>query len=292
MPNGKQNCSSAEPVVVIEAIRGPTRRFERSPTGSGRVCKDVGMCVDHDAALPALPKGPNEVTTNRILLEAADGNVFDALSAVPTGGTGGAAVVVLPDVRGLFGFYEDLACQFAAHGYPSVAIDYFGRTAGTGDRPSDFPFMDHVALTTSEGLNADIAAAIAHLRGDAPAMPIHTVGFCFGGTVSWAAATHGHGLAGVIGFYGKPDADRPAGDGPIWDRCGLMDTRVLALMGGDDPSIPAENIDRFRRAMEAAGVDHEVVVYPGAPHSFFDRSQADFTAESLDAWQRMVEFIG
>src|SRR5665811_1070955 len=71
---------------------------------------------------------------------------------------------------------------------------------------------------------------------------IYTVGFCFGGNVSWGAATHDHGLAGAVGFYGKPDADRPAGDGPIWDRCHLIECPVVALFGGDDPGIPAENI--------------------------------------------------
>lgn len=249
------------------------------------------MCVDHDARLPALPTGAHDPTGERLILEAADGTRFNAYAARPGTPSSNKAVLVLPDVRGLFGFYEDLACQFAAHGYPSMAIDYFGRTAGTDDRPGDFPFMEHVAQTTSEGLNADIAATVAAMREDDPNTEIYTVGFCFGGTVSWAAATHGHDVAGVIGFYGKPDADRPAGDGPIWDRCDLIESKLLALFGGADPSIPAENIERFQAALESAGVDNEVVTYPGAPHSFFDRSQDAHTAESLDAWNRMIAFI-
>jgi carboxymethylenebutenolidase len=73
------------------------------------------------------------------VLEAADGNLFNAFVATPAGQATSTAVLVLPDVRGLFGFYEDLACQFAAHGHRSMAIDYFGRTAGTDDRTADFP---------------------------------------------------------------------------------------------------------------------------------------------------------
>jgi carboxymethylenebutenolidase len=225
------------------------------------------------------------------VLEAADGNLFNAFVATPAGQATSTAVLVLPDVRGLFGFYEDLACQFAAHGHRSMAIDYFGRTAGTDDRTADFPFMDHVAQTTSAGLNADIAAGVAALRADDSNAKIYVVGFCFGGNIAWGAATHGHGLDGAIGFYGKPDADRPAGDGPIWDRCDLIECDVLALFGGDDPGIPPENIERFRAALAAAGVTHDVVTYPGAPHSFFDRSQSDFVDESLDAWNRIVGFI-
>lgn len=249
------------------------------------------MCVDHDARLPALPEGSQQAVADRIVLEAPDGNRLNAFVADPADDAAGAAVVVLPDVRGLFGFYEDLAERFAEHGYRSIAIDYFGRTAGTEPRDAEFPFMDHVAATTSEGINADISAGVHHLREQDPNTRIYAVGFCFGGTVAWSAATHGHGLAGVVGFYGKPDIDRPAGDGPIWHRCHLIESRLLALFGGADPAIPRENISRFESALEAAGVDHETVVYPGAPHSFFDRSQEDFTAESLDAWDRIVDFL-
>jgi carboxymethylenebutenolidase len=249
------------------------------------------MCVDHDARLPALPAGSHETSGERFSLRAADGTDFLAFLAEPEGEAKRAAVLVLPDVRGLFGFYEDLACQFAAHGYRSLAIDYFGRTAGTEPRPADFEFMPHIAQTNTAGLNADIAAGVARLRDSDPGVEVYAVGFCFGGNIAWGAATHDHGLAGVVGFYGKPDADRPAGDGPIWDRCHLMKGRVLALFGGDDPGIPPENIERFSASMTEAGVDHEVVTYPGAPHSFFDRSQADFLAESQDAWTRIVAFI-
>jgi carboxymethylenebutenolidase len=249
------------------------------------------MCVDHDARLPALPTGSHATSGERFALESADSTSFLAYSAEPEGESQGAAVLVLPDVRGLFGFYEDLACQFAAHGYRSLAIDYFGRTAGTDPRPADFEFMPHIAQTNTAGLNADIAAGVAWLRNSQPEVEVYAVGFCFGGNIAWGASTHGHGLAGVVGFYGKPEADRPAGDGPIWDRCHLMEGRVVALFGGDDTGIPAENIERFEASMAEAGVDHEVVTYPGAPHSFFDRSQADFVAESQDAWTRILTLI-
>lgn len=249
------------------------------------------MCVDHDADLPALPAGTHTAAAERLVLTAADGNRFNAVVATPETPTGQPGVLVLPDIRGLFRFYEDLACRFARHGYPALAMDYFGRTAGTEPRDADFAFMEHVGQTTSAGMNADIAAAVGHLGAAAGEAPLYSVGFCFGGNMSWAASTHGHGLAGVIGFYGKPEADRPAGDGPIWDRCGLIDGRLLALFGGADPGIPPENVSRFTAALEVAGTDHEVVTYPDAPHSFFDRSQGDFATESTDAWNRMISFM-
>jgi carboxymethylenebutenolidase len=62
-------------------------------------------------------------------------------------------------------------------------------------------------------------------------------------------------------------------------------------MGGDDPVIPRENVEAFERALEEAGVEHEIVTYPGAPHSFFDRKQDEFADASEDAWQRTLAFL-
>ncbi len=247
------------------------------------------MCVDADAVPPLVATGT--ASTRRLTLEAADGTSFNAFEARAADQPSPAAVIVLPDVRGLFPFYEELAARFAEAGHDALAIDYFGRTAGTAARGEDFEFMPHVGETTSAGINADIAAAAAHLRRRRPDVALFTVGFCFGGTCSWAATTHGHRLAGAVGFYGKPDIDRPAGDGPFLDRCDRVASPLLALMGGDDPGIPASTVAALEAALERAGVDHEVVTYPGAPHSFFDRRQADFAAESADAWQRVLAFI-
>lgn len=247
------------------------------------------MCVEANAQPPIPSNG--QANTRRLMLEAADGTAFNAFEALAGEEPTDAAVIVLPDVRGLFPFYEELASRFAEAGHDAVAIDYFGRTAGTAPRGEDFEFMEHVALTTSGGINADIAAAAGHLRARHPDVALFTVGFCFGGTCSWAAATHGHGLAGAVGFYGRSDIDRPSGDGPFLERCPQVEAPILALMGGADPSIPAEAIADLEAALERAGAEYEVVTYPGAPHSFFDRRQTDFADESADAWRRVLDFV-
>jgi carboxymethylenebutenolidase len=66
---------------------------------------------------------------------------------------------------------------------------------------------------------------------------------------------------------------------------------VLALQGGADANITAEANDEFERALERAGVEHEVITYDGAPHSFFDRKQEDFAEASEDAWNRVLRFV-
>ncbi len=245
------------------------------------------MCFDHDSE-PPIASGDRPITSRAFTLTAADGNEFMAFEAMG-GEPSAAAVVVLPDVRGLFQFYKDLAERFAAAGHDAVAIDYFGRTAGLGERSNDWDFWPHVRATTLEGVRADASAAVARLRQAAPDRAVFTVGFCFGGSNSWHQAASGHGLAGAVGFYGRPRRD----DGvSVIDRVGEMECPILALMGGDDPGIPHDMVDDFAAALDAAGVEHDVVVYPGAPHSFFDRKYEDFADESADAWRRVLEFIG
>jgi carboxymethylenebutenolidase len=173
-----------------------------------------------------------------------------------------------------------------------VAIDYFGRTGGVAKRDADFPYMDHVAQARTPQIAADVRAAVEYLRspegGECGAL--FTLGFCFGGQQSWLQAAAGHGLAGVIGFYGRPGPTRDGAPGPV-ERSQEFECPVLALMGGADPAIPQEQVDELKRALEAAGVKHEVVVYPGAPHSFFDRSYEEHADASADAWKRVLAFI-
>ena len=147
--------------------------------------------------------------------------------------------------------------------------------------------MEHVAQTTPDQVQSDVRAAVDWLRGEG-AGSIFTVGFCFGGRNSWFAAAGGHGLKGAVGFYGQPA--RRESPGPI-DRAGEMEAPILALQAGDDQNITAENNAAFDEALTEAGVEHEVVTYPGAPHSFFDRKQEDFADASEDAWNRTLAFI-
>ena len=247
------------------------------------------MCFDLDSAPPIPAISGAAVSHDDLTLEAADGNRFAAFVASPEEAAR-TGVVILPDVRGLYRFYEELALRFAERGYPAIAFDYFGRTAGAEKRGDDFEYMPHVQQTTPEGVQADVGACVAHLRASGVATVV-TVGFCFGGRNSWLAAASGHDLACAIGFYGRPGEGRPSGSpGPL-QRAGDMTAPILALQGGDDPGIPAEESQAFDEALTAAGVEHEVVIYPGAPHSFFDRKYEEFAADSEDAWNRVLAFI-
>ena len=245
------------------------------------------MCFELDSLPPILVISGGALAHERVTLEASDGNELAAFAALPDE-PGTIGVVVLPDVRGLYRFYEELALRFAERGYPAVAIDYFGRTAGVSERGDDFEYPPHVQQTTPEGIQADVGAAVEYLRGKG-VEHVFSVGFCFGGRNSWLAAAGGHGLAGAVGFYGNP-GERDGLPGPTL-RASEIAAPIRALQAGDDANITAEANAAFDEALTAAGVEHEVVTYEGAPHSFFDRKQEEFADASADAWRRTLEFL-
>ena len=201
------------------------------------------MCFELDSLPPIPPIEGGAVDHRDLILESADGNRFAAFAALPEE-PGGNGVVILPDVRGLYRFYEELALRFAERGIAAVAIDYFGRTVGTDKRGDDFEYMEHVAQTTPEGIQADVRSAVEWLR-EAGSNSIFTVGFCFGGRNSWLSAAGGHGLVGAVGFYGHPG--QRESPGPT-QRAGEIDAPILALQAGDDQNITAELNAEFDEA--------------------------------------------
>jgi carboxymethylenebutenolidase len=256
------------------------------------------MCFDLDSSPPIPAAAGIVVEREPLILTAADGNRFKAFHAWPAEPTG-KAIVILPDVRGLYRYYEELAVRFAEAGVEAIAIDYFGRTAGIGDRDESFDSGPHVAQTTWAGLSADIVAAAAFLgdrglrvAGTAPARPaIFVTGFCMGGRNAFLAATLGLRLAGVIGFYGWPGGPSRNDTPAPTETVGQFDCPVLGIFGGADQGIPLAVVQAFRDALAEARVESEIVVEPDAPHSFFDRKQTEFQTQSDDAWSRVRRFI-
>jgi carboxymethylenebutenolidase len=194
-------------------------------------------------------------------------------------------MVVMPDVRGLHHFYKELAERFAEAGIDAVAIDYFGRSAGIGDRSESFEYQPHVEKTTQENIALDVAAAMAYLKstdgGDVNS--VFTVGFCFGGSSSWNQSALNPGLNGCIGFYGRPQRSEPY--------ISRMKAPLLLLVAGADAATPVEVSKEFERKLTAAGVPHEMHIYEGAPHSFFDRTYDQWKDACDDAWRRMLAFV-
>ena len=241
------------------------------------------MCFELDSEPPIPRISGAAVSHDDLVLESEDGNRFAAFRALPEEllqlSTG---VVILPDVRGLYRFYEELALRFAERGYAALAFDYFGRTAGIEKRPEDWDYMPLVQQLTNEQVQADVGACVQDLR-TLGCTSVVTVGFCYGGSSSWAAAASGHGLAGAVGFYGRPSR--------MLELVPSLEAPILALQGGADQAISHEDNVEFEQALSDAGKEYELVEYEGAPHSFFDRKQEEFQDASDDAWRRTLDFI-
>ena len=245
----------------------------------------VRMCHTDDSRAPEPPRKGPVGEHGELELSTSDGSRFRAFRAIPAQAAV-AGMVILPDVRGLHPFYEDLTMRFAEAGFATVAIDYFGRSAGIGKRDDSFDWKSHFQQVTTEGVAHDVRAAVEQLRGNAkgPPLAIFTVGFCFGGANSWRQSGEGHGLAGCIGFYGGHPMDRAGSAIP------RMTAPLLMLLAGADQGTPPAEFEEFAQKVRAQGVEVESHTYSGAPHSYFDRSFAEHAEACRDSWKRILDF--
>lgn len=245
------------------------------------------MCYDDDARAPIPAGARGQAHGEDRVLTAADGNRFAAYLARPAQ-TSNAQVLIYPDIRGLHQFYKDLALRFAELGIAALSIDYFGRSAGLTARTNDFDYKPHAQQLQFAGLLADTRAALASLEKQ---QATFIVGFCMGGSFSLLASTENLGLAGVIGFYAGLSRQLAGTGGSVLDLSVKVRYPFLGLFGGADQSIPATQVHTLDKKLDQAGVEHQLVIYPGAPHSFFDRRATDYAEASHDAWTRLLAFI-
>ncbi len=249
------------------------------------------MCSDPDSHPPIDPAAHSSASGHEIGLIVEDGSrctAYQADAARPTG----IGIIVLPDYNGLTGFYRELALRFAEDGIDAVAIDYYDRIAGPPPRDASFEPQRLAGQTKWTELQADVTAAAAHLRMRRHVESLFSIGFCFGGRVSFLLGSlPALRMAGVIGFYGWPvgpflnDTPAPAAV------AGKLESPVLRIFGGADQKIPATDVESFRKALAAASVEHDIRTYENAPHSFFDRAQADHAEAATDAWSAVRRFI-
>ena len=209
------------------------------------------MCFDYDSRPPELPADlvcppiAGGAAAELLTLTSDDGTAFSAaLAQAPESDEPG--VVIIPDVRGLYPFYIELAERFAEAGHHAIAFDYYGRTAGLGPRDDEFDYGPHREQVKLDQAVDDLAATAAELRKRTGAGPPVTVGFCFGGSLSFiAGASPDLDLAGVVGLYGVLDPSRFDGRG-VLTQAADIERPVLGLFGGADQAIPTGADRRVR----------------------------------------------
>jgi len=251
------------------------------------------MCHDHNALPPEPPETGKQASSEDLLLTSLDGTPYAASIARPAQ-IGTAQVIIFPDAKGLRQFYKDLAFRFAEQGILALTLDYYARSAGPGPRDETFDPRPHMGQLQRESFLDDVRSAIACLNKEAgtQARRTFTVGFCAGGALSLLTGTSDVAVDGVIGFYGTVNMPLYQGEaGSIAGQAQRTHVPVLALYGDADEYVPVSTIKEYEQGLEAAGIEQEVIIYPGVPHSFFDRRATAFAHDSEDAWRRVLAFI-
>jgi carboxymethylenebutenolidase len=249
------------------------------------------MCHDANSAPPVFSEPKTAVHSRRQILTSPGQAQFAAFLATPEE-SAGTGVVILPDIRGLHPFYEQLAPRVAEHGHTALAIDYFGRTAGTAPRGASFQHMEHILRVSRQTIDADILTAASFLRSAAgpQCKNIFALGFCFGGRQAFFASAARFGFSGVVGYYGALGPYPNGATGPL-QHAAELSAPILGLFGGADHGISGKDVAAFDAALTRNGVDHDFVIYPDAPHSFFDIKYSEHAAACADSWRRVLAFL-
>ncbi len=212
-------------------------------------------------------------------LEARDGHKFDAYRARADSDLR-AGLVVIQEIFGVNSHIRNVADRFAAVGFDVLAPALFDRTERgieLGYQPDDVDRGRAVRakVSTDEAL-LDVDAAIKFLARTG--RPVAVVGYCWGGSLAWAAATRLQGVSCAVSYYGGQVAEM-ANEPP---HC-----PVMLHFGETDHAIPMEQVETVR----AKHPTLPLFTYP-AGHGFSCDERASFHAPSAElAFKRTVEFL-
>ena len=223
---------------------------------------------------------------------------MDVYEAVPDAGAKSgatAAVIVIQEAFGVNEHIEDVTRRFADAGYHAVAPALFHR-AGGGTAPYD-DFTKVMPLfqgLSDDAIVADVDATIEHLH-DAGFTDdkIGIVGFCMGGRVTFLVAVR-RSLGAAVGFYGGGIvSSRIPLFSPLIGEAANLKTPWLGLFGDKDESIPVEDVEQLRTALDQQSLDHDIVRYPDAGHGFHCDQRPDHfnDAAAKDGWQRTLAWF-
>ncbi|MCU1555098.1 MAG: dienelactone hydrolase [Arthrobacter sp.] len=223
----------------------------------------------------SVPEGAPGMTTATVQFPSG-GTSVSAYQARPGREGRSPAVLICHENRGLTPHIEDVARRFAKEGYVALALDLLSREGGTANLDRD---AVPGALTQAGAQRhvADFTAALEYLRGQdfVDGERIAMTGYCFGGGITWQAATDIPGLKATAAFYGpSPDlAKVPTIKPAVFGVYAELDQRITGAM-------PA-----LRDALAATDVRHQLTIYPGVDHAFHnDTGDRYVEAQATAAW--------
>jgi dienelactone hydrolase len=170
-------------------------------------------------------------------------------------------IVVVHEWWGITKHTRDEARRFAQQGYTAFVADMFG-DAKTADNPKDAGALMKSVMGSSETMQSRFNAARAQLAQHATvdSKRVGAVGYCMGGTVALNMARAGADLAAVVAFHAGLSTNTPAPKS--------VKPKILVLNGADDPLVKPDQVEAFKKDMDAAKADYRFINYPGAVHAF------------------------
>ncbi len=172
------------------------------------------------------------------------------------------AVIIVHEWNGPGDYVKSRALQIAAMGYVAFCADIYGKdvrpkTREESAKTSSIYKSDRQLLRRRAGLAFSEVKKIKFVDPKR----IAVMGYCFGGGAALELARSGAELAGAVSFHGNLDTKTPEDAKNI--KC-----RILILHGADDPSVPPAQVAAFKKEMDDARVDWQMVSYGGAVHAF------------------------
>ena len=267
-------------VPVLQSL-GVTASLEEVSAASGdpapRVAQASGITV---------PANDPALESAGMVSFASGGVTVHAYLSRPKGAGPFPAVVVIHENRGLLEHFKDVTRRLAKLSYVALAVDLASTEGGTDRFTSDLAQVTAIlGRTPPERMVEFLNAAVRYLQAQrfVRGNRIGVTGYCFGGGMTWRLATANADLRAAVPYYGA--------NPPIEDVAKIK-AAVLAIYGGQDERINA-GIPAVRDAMQKAGVTHEIVIYPGADHAFFNDTGPRYNASAArGAWDRTVGWFG
>lgn len=228
-------------------------------------------------------------------IEIRSGNdEIPAYEAMPEEGGPFPVVLVVQEIFGVNDHIKHICRRLANDGYFAVAMDLFARQGDVSKMDVQQVLHKVAPNVSDEQVLADLDASVEYVRasgkGDLERLGI--TGFCWGGRMVWLYAAHQPQLHAGAAWYGRLTGGfRKGGKQPI-DVAGELKAPVLGLYGGKDQGIPLADVERMREAIQKAGKDSEIVVYPDAGHAFnADYRPSYHEASAKDAWAKMLAWF-
>jgi carboxymethylenebutenolidase len=231
-------------------------------------------------AAPAVPAAPP--TGEEIRFNGPNGELIGVVAeaASPSG-----AVLVIHENRGLTEHIRSIPPRLAADGYTALAIDLLSEEGGTAGMPSEGDATAALGNAPTDRMIADLRAGLDELARRAPGAKLAVIGFCFGGGMTWQLVAAGEPrLEAAVPFYGP----FPSGS----DLSGSPNAAVLGIYAGEDSRVNG-SMDAAEQALTAAGLTHELRVFEGVDHAFFNDTGQRYDADAAaEAYQEMLDWFG